>query len=89
MQMRHQPPTLRKSVDQVTVGLDRVDGRQAQPLELRHMLEDLLHQRTKLRRSRQIGAIARDVDAGEHDLAIAVADEALNIADHRAHRHRA
>ena len=54
-----------------------------------HVLEDLLDQRAELRCARQVGAVARDVDAGEHDLAIIVGDEAPHILDHRAHRHRA
>ncbi len=57
--------------------------------ELRHVLEDLLDQRAELRRARQVGAIARDVDAGQHDLAIAVADQPAHVVDHGAHRHRA
>src|SRR5579871_4055663 len=36
----------------------------------------------------QIGAVGGDVDAGEHDLAIAVLDEFLDLPDHGAHRHR-
>ena len=69
MQMRHQPAFAGKGVDQIAIGLDRIDRGQAQSLELRHVLEDLLDQRAELRRARQIGAIARDVDAGEHDFA--------------------
>ena len=53
------------------------------------MLEDLRDQRAQFRRTRQVGAVARNVDASEHGLAIAVGDEALDIRDHGAHRHRA
>ena len=53
------------------------------------MLEDLLDQRAELRRTGQVGAVARDIDAGEHDLAIAVGEEAAHVLDDRAHRHRA
>ena len=52
------------------------------------MLEDLPDQRAELRRARQIGAVAREVDAGQHHLAIAVVGEAANLLDHVAHRHR-
>ena len=81
--------SLRERVEQIAIGLDRIDRRQPQPLELRHVLEDLLHQRAELRRAGQIGAVAGDIDAGEHDLAIAVGDEPPHVVDHRAHRHRA
>ena len=41
--------------------------------------------------SRRAGsrAIARDVDAGQHDLAIAVLDQPAHLRHHLAHRHRA
>ena len=38
MQMRHQPLIRSKRVEQIRVGLDRVEGRQPKPLQLRHML---------------------------------------------------
>ena len=53
MQMRHQPRVVGEGVEQVAVGLDRIDRREPQPLELRHVLEDLLHQRAEPRRARQ------------------------------------
>ena len=53
MQMRHQPAFGRKRIDQIVVGFDRIDGGQSQPLELRHMFQDLLHQRAELRRTGQ------------------------------------
>ena len=52
-------------------------------------LQDRLHQPAELRRARQVGAIAGHVDAGQHDLGIAVAGQPLDLLDHRAHRHRA
>ena len=45
MQMRHQPRLVRERVEQIGIGLDRVDRGQPQPLELRHVAQDLLHQR--------------------------------------------
>ena len=42
MQMRHQPLFLGERVEQIAVGLDRIDRGQPQPLQLRHVLEDLL-----------------------------------------------
>ena len=78
-----------KRVEQVAVGLDRIDRGQPQPLELRHVLEDLLHQRAELRRARQVRAVAREIDAGEHDLAIAALDQPAHLRHDLAHRHRA
>ena len=69
MQMRHQPRLVGDRVEQVGVGLDRVDRRDAQPLELRHVLEDLPHQLAEPRRAGQARAVAGDVDAGQHHLA--------------------
>ena len=76
-------------LEQFGVGLDRIDRRQPQPLHIRHLLQDRLHQPAELRRARQVGAIAGHVDAGQHDLGIAVAGQPLDLLDHRAHRHRA
>src|ERR1700758_4340284 len=53
------------------------------------MFENLRHQRAELWRARKIRAVARNIDAGEHDLAIAVGDKPADVLDHRAHRHRA
>src|SRR5262245_33557634 len=52
------------------------------------MLEYLFDQSPEPRRARQVAAIARDVDAGEHHFAVAVLDQAAHLRDHRAHRHR-
>ena len=54
MQMRHQARLVGERVEQVAIGLDRIDRRQPQPRQSRHMLEDLLHQRAELRRARQV-----------------------------------
>ena len=89
MQMRHQPRLVGERVEQIAVGLDRIDRGQPQPLKLRHVLEDLLHQRAEPRRARQVRAVAGDVDAGEHDLAIAALDQPAHLRHHLAHRHRA
>ena len=89
MQVRHQPRLVRDRVEQVRVGFDRVDRRDAQPRELRHVLENLLHQLAEPRRAGQARAVARDVDAGQHHLAVAALDEAAHLRDDLAHRHRA
>src|SRR6185295_20029104 len=70
-------------------GLDRVDRGEPQPFELWHMLEDLPDQLAELRHARQVRAVARDVDAGEHHLAIAIGHEPAHLLDHLAHGHRA
>ena len=53
------------------------------------MLEDLPDECAELWRTRQIGAVTGDIDAGQHNFAITVADQTLHVRDHRAHRHRA
>ena len=89
MQMRHQPAVRRwrrYSASSASIEVDRGD---AQPRQIGHVPEDRLHQLAEARRARQVGAIAGDVDAGQHHFAIAVADQPLHLLDHRAHRHRA
>ena len=76
MQMRHQPRRRCASASSRSrsASTESIDDSRSRS-QLRHVLEDLLHQRAELRRAGQVGAIARDVDAGQHDLAIAVVDE--------------
>ena len=88
MQMRHQPGLAGDRVEKVVVRLDRVDGGEAQPLELRHVAQEALHQGAELRLAGQVRAVAGDVDAGEHHLARAVLDEDAHLLHHRAHRAR-
>ena len=73
MQMRHQPRLVGERVEQVGVGLDRIDGRQAQPLELGHVRAGSASPAAEPSAGRS--AVARDVDAGQHDLARAVLDQ--------------
>jgi len=40
------------------------------------MLEDLPDQGAELWRAGQVGAVAREIDAGQHDFTISVVDEA-------------
>src|SRR5262249_49591946 len=56
---------------------------------LRHMLQNLLHQRAELGRTRKIPAIAGEIDAGENDLAIAARAEPAHLHNRFAHGHRA
>ena len=88
MHMRHQARFSAKA-DQFLVRLDQVDGREAQALELGYELADA---RTRLP---SFGLPGRslphsgDVDAGQHDLAIAIGDEAAHLLDRIARRYRA
>ena len=74
---------------QGVVGLDRIDRGEAEALELRHVPEDRSDQPAEARPAGQVAAIGGDVDAGQHDLAVAVLDQPADLVDHRAHRHRA
>ena len=51
------------------VDLDAVERRQPQPRQVGDMLQDALDQLAERRRAGQIGAVAGDVDPGQHDLA--------------------
>ena len=73
--------SLQKSM-KIGVGLDRIDRRQPQPLQLGYLAQNLLYQQTKPRR------IARDVDAGQHDLTVAAVHQPLRLGHHIADRHR-
>src|SRR6266550_616466 len=53
------------------------------------MFENLLHQCAELGRTRKIRAIAREIDAGKHDFAIAARAEAAHLSYDLSHRHRA
>ena len=88
MQVRHQPRVGRERVEQVGIGLHRIDRGEPQPLELRHVFQDLLHQRAEPGRARKILAVAGEIDAGEHDLAIAARAQRAHLRHHLAHRHR-
>ena len=82
MQMRHQPLVGGERVEQVGVGLDGIDRGQSQPLELRHLAKKSFHQQAEARR------VAGDVDAGQHDLAMAALDQEARLRDHIGNRHR-
>ncbi len=86
--VRHDPRLARDKIEQPVVDLDRIERRQPQPLELRDMAQDSLDQRGERRRARQVGAIAGQVDAGQHDFAVTGIDQRRDPVDHRAGGHR-
>ena len=51
------------------------------------MRQDLPHQRSEFRLPRQVRAIGRHVDAGEHDFVMAALDQSSHLRHHVAHRH--
>ena len=79
----------RERVEQIGIGLDRIDRGEAQARELGHLLENLLHQGAEPRRAGQARPIAGEIDAGEHHLAIAARDQAAHLIDRLAHGHGA
>ncbi len=89
MQVRHQSFLFGKRIHQGAIDLDAIKRRQPQPFETAYMLENLPDQRTELGCPRQIGAVAREIDPGQHHFAIAIVDDPANLFDHLAHRHRA
>src|SRR6478735_2956856 len=52
------------------------------------MPQNLLYQLPQLWCARQIGAVARQIHAGQHDLGVAALDQGADLVDHSAHRHR-
>src|SRR5581483_3223306 len=89
MQMRHQPRVAGDGVEQVAIDFDRIDRRYAQTFQLGHVPQDLLHQLPEFGGAGQIDTVAREIDAGQHDLGTAALGERAHLLDHRAHRHRA
>src|SRR6266478_2729603 len=87
--MRHQPRVAGERIEEVAVGLDRIDRRESQPREFRRMFQNLLHQRAELGRARAIPAVAGEIDAGENDLAIAARAQPAHLRDRLAHGYRA
>ena len=47
MQMRHQAFVIGDDIEQIAVGLDQIDRRQPQPLQLRHLAQDQFGQRAE------------------------------------------
>ena len=81
--MRHRQPLV--GGERVEPGQRRprpVDRGQSQPLELRHLAKKSFHQQAEARR------VAGDVDAGQHDLAMAALDQEARLRDHIGNRHR-
>ena len=90
MEMRHQPLLLGDRRHQRGIGLDRVDRGEpraaAAPARASAPWRTSLPSVISPGRSRAIGG---DVDAGQHDLGIAVLDELAHLRHHLARRHRA
>ena len=81
MEVRHQPRLVGKRIKQIEVGFDRIDRRQPQTVQVRHIPENALDQHAQPRCARQVRSIARDIDARKHDFAIAVAGEAPHLVN--------
>src|SRR5665213_2086581 len=86
MQMRHQAPLARQSVEQFGVGFYRVNRRQAQARDLLHLAQDAFDQRTQ---PPFAVAVTGDIDAGEHDLAIAALGKRTHLRHDIIHWQRA
>ena len=71
------------------IRLDRIDRREPQALEIGHELQHAADEIAELRLAGKIIAPGGDVDARQHDLAIAIGDETAHLLDRLAGRHRA
>ena len=89
MQVRHQPRLVAQCVEQIVVGLHRVDRRQPQPRQLGNLPQNALDQRAQPRRAGKIRAVVGDIDAGEHQLTMAVRDQAARLRHAVVDRQRA
>ena len=89
VQVRHQPRLAGDRLDQPRVGLDLVDRREPQPRQVRHAGEDRGDEVAEPRRALEVGAPARQVDAGQHHLVEAAVDQPRDLRDHGRRRHAA
>ena len=86
--MRHQPLLVGDRVEEFGVDLDGVDRGEAKPRQLGHLAR-IARTRAPSAGAGKVGAVGGDVDAGQHDFAIAVVDEAADLIDDGGQRHRA
>ena len=89
MQMRHQPFVIGDYFQQIVIDLDGIDRRQPQPLQICDFAQNLPHQAAERRRAGKISAVAGEIDAGQHDLAMAARHQRAHLIDHRRRRQRA
>src|SRR3546814_11287381 len=66
------------------VDLDRIEGGEAQARQVRDLVQYAFDQKAERRLAGKIGAIARDINAGQHDFPIASIHQRLDIVDHSA-----
>ena len=78
-----------EDIEQVAIRLDGIDRGDAQPLQLGHVPQDLFGQHAEPRRAGQVGAVAREVHARQHNLGMTARDQRSHLLHHRPHRHRA
>ena len=88
MQMRHQPRLLAEQPPELVVDLARIERGQPQARQLGHCREQPPNHLAEARPARQIAAIGGQIDAGQHDLAIAGSQQRARRRDQRAERHR-
>ena len=87
--MRHQALFIGNRIHQIVIGFDGIDGGKTQAPQIRHLVENSLHQLAETQASRKIGTVGGHVHAGQHHFGITVADKALDLIHHRAHRNGA
>ena len=90
VQVRHQPRLAGDRLDEPRVGLDRVDRGEPQPRQVRARRRGSPATRSPSRGvALEVGAPARQVDAGQHHLVEAAVDQPADLLDHRGDRHAA
>ena len=81
VQVRHQARLAGDRLHEQRVGLDRVDGGEAQARQVGDAAEDRGDEVAEARRARQVGAPGGEVDAGQHDLDEAALRQAGDLLD--------
>src|SRR6185437_10428707 len=75
--------------EQRRVRLDRIDRGKPEPRQLRHELEHRADELAERHLAGKVLAVSGDVDAGQHDLRIALRGEPPRLRHHLAGRNRA
>ena len=89
MQMRHQTRLLGDQPPQIVVDRRRIQRRQAQPRQFRHLRQQPAHELAQARPARQIGAVRGDIDPGQHDFLKPALHQRPHLRHDGADRHRA
>ena len=89
MQMRAKPRIFRKSLDEICVDFDAIDRRETQPFKFWKAAQQQTHEAPERPTFAKVDAVAREIDARQHDLLLAARDKRAGLRDDLIRRRRA